>query len=476
MTAALMLYAAVTSSCVAVAAIAAEALARQAGRTVRWVWAAALAAALALAALAPWRQPAPHPVSAVPLATASTTTTPTLDVMAALPRVSPVAADFLRVAWLAASAMLALVVVGVHVRYRRLRNRWPAAIVDGSTVLVSPRDGPAVMGLRRPDIVVPRWFLSRDRAAQAIVVRHEREHLRAGDHRLLAAATLAAVAMPWNPAVWWMLSRLRLAVELDCDARVLRAGTTPHVYGSLLIDVAALSAGRAVPSPALLNPPSNLRRRLVAMHPDRIRFPRTRASAAAVVALSGIVVACNAVLPTDADVASLDAEKAARAAHLVGGSDSVVYVVDGVLVSEAVARTIKADQIARTEIIKVDASRGGKPTAIHIDTRRAVEEKLVAAKAKAAGAVKTGPVKVVGRQADGADSPELVARRNAEMRQKLESFTGVLIIDGVIVDNAAFAKLPRLDIASVEVFKGEAGRKLYGDRAAAGVIQVTTKK
>src|SRR5262249_58279568 len=28
-------------------------------------------------------------------------------------------------------------------------------------------------------------------------------------------------ALPWNVALWWQRSRLRLAVEMDCDARVL---------------------------------------------------------------------------------------------------------------------------------------------------------------------------------------------------------------------------------------------------------------
>jgi hypothetical protein len=30
----------------------------------------------------------------------------------------------------------------------------------------------------------------------------------------------------------------RLAIEIDCDARVLRGGVSPHAYGSLLVEVA----------------------------------------------------------------------------------------------------------------------------------------------------------------------------------------------------------------------------------------------
>lgn len=494
MTAALILYAIVTSACVAIAALAAETLLRQLGRPVRWAWAGALAVAIVLTALAPVRQAAPSIEGDESAAVSVAVTSLPLNVMPALPRVSPLAADALQLGWLLASGVLLALVIGVQLRYRALRTRWPVTIVDGEPVRVSTNDGPAVMGFWRPDIVVPRWFLARDEQAQRIVVRHEREHLRAGDNRLLAGATLAAVLMPWNPAMWWMLSRLRLAVELDCDARVLRAGTTAHVYGNLLIDVAALnasrsSAGRAFPALALLNPPSNLKRRLIAMHPDRIRFPRVRASAAAVVAFAAIVTACNAALPTDADVASFDAESASRAAHLVGVTDSIVYVVDGVIASENAAHKIMADEIAYTEIVKKDAKLAGRPTSIHIATKRGVEEKKFV-ETKAPGmkeklaAVKSGQLKekvpgtpeAVKKYAEVVVTADKSARDDAEVKAKLKEFTGLLVIDGVIVRNTAFGDLPQMDIASVEVIKGDAAQQLYGEQAKAGVIKITTKR
>lgn len=45
--------------------------------------------------------------------------------------------------------------------------------------------------------------------------------------------------MPWNPALWWIVRRLRLAIETDCDRRVLHAGTDVHAYGVLLLNAAA---------------------------------------------------------------------------------------------------------------------------------------------------------------------------------------------------------------------------------------------
>src|SRR5262249_56789106 len=98
--------------------------------------------------------------------------------------------------------------------------------------------GPVVTGLVRPEIVVPRWMLQRAPSEQRVVLAHEAEHVRAGDALLLATASAAVILMPWNPALWYMLSRVRLAVELDCDARVLRGGVAAMAYGTLLIDLA----------------------------------------------------------------------------------------------------------------------------------------------------------------------------------------------------------------------------------------------
>ena len=40
--------------------------------------------------------------------------------------------------------------------------------------------------------------------------------------------------MPWNLALWWQLRRLRLAVEMDCDNRVVAALGDPNPYGCFL--------------------------------------------------------------------------------------------------------------------------------------------------------------------------------------------------------------------------------------------------
>lgn len=50
------------------------------------------------------------------------------------------------------------------------------------------------------------------------------------------------------------------------------------------------------------------------------------------------------------------------------------------------------------------------------------------------------------------------------------------VVDGVVVDNGGINFLNQSDIASVEVLKDAASQAIYGARAAAGVILITTKK
>jgi TonB-dependent SusC/RagA subfamily outer membrane receptor len=53
----------------------------------------------------------------------------------------------------------------------------------------------------------------------------------------------------------------------------------------------------------------------------------------------------------------------------------------------------------------------------------------------------------------------------------------LVILDGVISsDPNILENIDKADIASIEIVKGAAAKALYGERAAGGVIKVTTKK
>jgi bla regulator protein blaR1 len=143
----------------------------------------------------------------------------------------------LQTAWLSLSVALiaALMLNAAHVSWRK--RRWTRGTVAGVTVYIAPDVGPAVVGLLRPRIVVPGWLLEAQAPVQAMVIAHERGHLIGYDPQLLTVALCLVVLMPWNLPLWWQLHRLRYAIEVDCDARVLESGLDAREYGEMLLDV-----------------------------------------------------------------------------------------------------------------------------------------------------------------------------------------------------------------------------------------------
>jgi hypothetical protein len=143
----------------------------------------------------------------------------------------------LGVAWLTLSSVLIAHFLCGTIALAWMRRWWRRDTVQGVDVLVSEATGPALVGALSPAIVVPEWTLDMDASQVELMLRHEQEHRRARDGQLLTLAHFALIAMPWNVALWWQLVRLRVAVELDCDARVLRDADA-RSYGDLLLEVA----------------------------------------------------------------------------------------------------------------------------------------------------------------------------------------------------------------------------------------------
>lgn len=139
--------------------------------------------------------------------------------------------------WIAASVALlaALLLNGLQLAWRR--RRWRMGTVAGIPVYIARDVGPAVVGLLRPRIVIPDWVLQTSPSRQVMVLTHEQSHLAARDPQVLTVALFLLVLMPWNLPLWWQLHRLRYAIEVDCDARVLKAGADTGQYGETLIDV-----------------------------------------------------------------------------------------------------------------------------------------------------------------------------------------------------------------------------------------------
>ena len=139
--------------------------------------------------------------------------------------------------WFASSAVVlaGLVLSGCLLYWRK--RVWKQGSLCGTPVLVAPDAGPAIVGLFRPRIVIPAWLLQEPAARQRFVLAHEQSHLDAGDPHVLSIALCLLVAMPWNVPMWWQFHRLRRAIEVDCDARVLSREPAVTEYCETLIQV-----------------------------------------------------------------------------------------------------------------------------------------------------------------------------------------------------------------------------------------------
>jgi len=194
-------------------------------------------------------------------------------------------------AWAATSALLACLLAGSVVAVARRRRSWTREEVDGVPVLVSEDVGPAVVGILRQRIVLPRWAVTEDAVPRALLLRHEQEHVAAGDPRLIFLAALLVVAMPWNLAVWRLASRLRMAVETDCDRRVMGCPEVdPRSYGALLLSVGRRRSARALAAAIGFSRP----RSLLETRIDRMTWRRRQGAlrtAATTVAVAVLVAA-----------------------------------------------------------------------------------------------------------------------------------------------------------------------------------------
>ena len=244
--------------------------------------------------------------------------------LAASGQEEPIVSDrVLGLAWLAVSAVLAFALVATQRRLRRRLRGCPSRIVDGERVLVSSDFGPAVVGVVRPQIVLPEWALAMRDTDRRIIVAHETEHREARDPLLATVALIAVAALPWNVALWWQLRRLRLAIEIDCDRRVVsRHGHDPRAYGMLLLATREHATG-VTPALAMAAMRSGLGRRVEALVDGRPRpaLRRLSAVAAAVVLAAGIIAVPAPGLPmVRAAVVDASAAAAARGGGNAGGA------------------------------------------------------------------------------------------------------------------------------------------------------------
>ncbi|MFI5240084.1 MAG: M56 family metallopeptidase, partial [Gemmatimonadales bacterium] len=219
---------------------------------------------------------------------------------ASLPGWSRQAAVVAAILWVLLSLTLAGWLVGGSYYWHRARRGWHSETLDGVDIDVSPSTGPAVLGLMSHRIVLPVWATAMQDEYRRLILAHECEHISARDPERLALAIITLVIMPWNIALWWCAARLRRAIELDCDARVLRRYPDAKRYGYVLLEVAARgrnSGPLAMPMVSLLRLPSELEGRLRAMSRAKTLGYRSTLCGA-VVALVAVSAAFVAPVPS----------------------------------------------------------------------------------------------------------------------------------------------------------------------------------
>ncbi|MBC8089978.1 MAG: TonB family protein [Phycisphaerae bacterium] len=308
-----------------VAAFASERALRLSRRATRTPWALALTLAVVWPAAAPivlqkFRTPELEPMVIV------AAPSPAEIVAGQLPQVTATWSDRLELvlvwAWLVLSVAMLLRLGAAVFALRRITRKSRAMRLDGADVLVTDSLGPAVVGLWKPQVAVPHWFLGLDEPLRKLVLHHEQEHCRSRDPQLVWMASLAVAVMPWNLGVWVLARRLRLALEIDCDARTLRLEESTERYGKLLLLIAQRQSSYPLVS-MLAESNSHLSQRISAMQKKPLRRRAVRVALFVGVAAAAVAVACSPRIATDltgpnprsqnAVAAKLEAEKASGA-------------------------------------------------------------------------------------------------------------------------------------------------------------------
>lgn len=125
------------------------------------------------------------------------------------------------IAWLAGAALMLLVLAYRQNRFRRLLGSLHPA---GRRLFASDRfaAGPALLGVLRPSVILPRDFERRFGTRQRrLMLAHEYTHLKRGDPFWNLAAAGFRCLFWFNPLVHIAATRFRHDQELACDATVL---------------------------------------------------------------------------------------------------------------------------------------------------------------------------------------------------------------------------------------------------------------
>jgi bla regulator protein BlaR1 len=298
MIAAWMLYASAVTAFLGLGAVAVEKSLRFARQPGRWILATAIVGAVFVPVVTRSESAAANAEVAGFSATAPTAS------LAPLTAIFPNSAALqsldvpLIALWIGVTLVLVVLLFSTQAHLAKRVRAYREENLFGTKVLRSTALGPAVVGWLKTAIVIPAWVDDVGRDWRALMVKHEREHLRGWDAQLLSTAVFLVILQPWNLPLWGLLFRLRRSIELDCDQRVLKSGVDVGQYGNLLLEMSRRRMRFALPIVGLAVKRSFLARRVetMTMHTSSFRYPKALLACAFGGAF--LAIACELPAPT----------------------------------------------------------------------------------------------------------------------------------------------------------------------------------
>jgi beta-lactamase regulating signal transducer with metallopeptidase domain len=249
--------------------------------------------------------------------------------------------------------VLGTVTVLLHTLIGLLSARRLAESARGSGEVRVSADVPApvAVGVLSPVILLPLAAETWSAERRAVVLLHERSHVRERDGLWLLVARLVCALYWFLPPAWWVLARMRRECELLADEAVLSTGVRPSAYAEHLLAIAR-TMHVPVTAVAMAARPSELGRRvelLVSRSTLPRRLSRAGASFSAVLALALVALAACTATPGVPSPAT-----PAHAAHAAQGTDGTAQA----WTTEEAERARAEWGARRVAIVVLDARSG----------------------------------------------------------------------------------------------------------------------
>jgi len=130
----------------------------------------------------------------------------------------------------------ALLVRTVSHLARRMNIARPLRVVTSKLI-----DSPSVVGWLRPVILIPfASFMNLSASQLEAVLAHELAHIRRHDYLVNLLQSVAEMLFFYQPAIWWVSSRIRHERELCCDDLAVEVCGDPVGYARALTQLERL--------------------------------------------------------------------------------------------------------------------------------------------------------------------------------------------------------------------------------------------